>query len=119
MDDRDRVTQRQLTVLMALRRQYKEAKKQADELGKRLDESEKAIVTALVMSGLPVESGRYAAGLERVMGKCAPPWKDVHLTHMHAEHEVPLSVAEERVRALFPAQEKLVLVVVDTKAVKK
>lgn len=115
MSDKRVITQRRLSVLVAARakvERLRQALKREESLAESL---ERSVVEMLVIDAT-VEPGRYSAGLQTKMGNCTPKWKELYIGHMQAEHGTPEAVTEEKARALYPAQSKTVLNVVDTKA---
>lgn len=105
------ITQRRLAMLMAAREKRKAIEASLKECDELLGTAERGIMTML-LDGAEVEPGKYSAGMETKMGNCTPKWKDLYIEHMTMEHEVPAVEVEAKARALYPAAQKTVLVVV-------
>lgn len=111
MADSKKVTQRRLAVLMAKRELVKEHQKEADRFAKEVGDMEREVMSML-LDGADVEPGKWSAGMEAKLGNCTPKWKELYIEHMTMEHEEPAVVVEARAKALYPAAQKTVLVVV-------
>lgn len=105
------VRQAKLGLLMSLRKRVKDHIREAEKLGENAGRMEREVMAMLLADGT-VEPGKWSAGMETKTGNCTPKWKDLYIEHMTMEHEVPAVEVEAKARALYPATQKTVLVVV-------
>ncbi len=96
------ITQAQLKSIYNLRRDIAKLMEAAAAASVRLNEKESIVVLALG-AGEVVSQGAYTAFMEKTPGKCAPRWKEVYLAHMTDDHGLNAKVAEDNIRADYPA----------------
>lgn len=98
-----KITQRMLGALLLDYAQVKDLKNKVKDLEADIKDRETNIIAALE-AGATIEKGRFMPTLVQMPGQCRPPWKEVHLEHMLAEHLEPKAKTEETVRAQYPAE---------------
>lgn len=94
------IKEAELRRVVTLRRRVAVERNELETAQRQLDSAESDVMQRLA-AGEAV-TGRFQAVIETVAGKCSPPWKDVYLHHMEAEHETSAAEAEEEVRDNTP-----------------